>query len=60
MIKYILFVILAVAFVLNFKVKAVAEFVLKKEITEKQEMAAKCVIYLVALACVIGIMVFCK
>ena len=59
MLKYILLAVLLIAFVLNFKIKAVAEAILKKEISEKQEMAAKGVVYIIALACVILIMVFC-
>jgi len=59
MLKYILLAVLLVAFILNFKIKAIAEALIKKEITEKQEMAAKGVIYVVALLCVILIMVFC-
>ncbi len=59
MLKYILLAVLLIAFVLNFKAKTVLEFILKKEITEKQEMAAKGVVYIIALACVVCIMVFC-
>ena len=57
MYKYIFFAILIVAFVFNFKVKAITEFIIKKEINEKQEITAKLIAYVIAIACVICIMV---
>ena len=58
MLKYILLAVLIVVFAFNFKAKAIIEFVLKKEISEKQEMMAKGINYVAGLAVVILIMIF--
>lgn len=59
MLRYILVAVLIVAFIMNFKIKSIIEFFVKKEISEKQEVTAKLIAYAVAVACAVLIMVFC-
>ncbi len=60
MIKYILFFVALVCFVLNFTSKKLLTAFFKKEITEKQEIVLKACLYIVMLSCTIGIFVFCR
>ncbi len=57
MLKYILFVILAVLLVCNYLSGKILGFVLKREPTQNEEMAYKLILYAVILAGVIYIMV---
>ncbi len=59
MLKYILFACLIVLFVLNFTVGKIIKLITKKEVPEKTEMTAKGIVYVLALAVVILIMVYC-
>ena len=58
MLKYILLAVLIIVLAFNFKAKAIVEFILKKEISEKQEIMAKVINYVAGLAVVILIMIF--
>lgn len=60
MIKYILFFVALVCFVLNFTSKKLLTAFFKKEITEKQEIVLKVCLYVVMLICTICILIFCK
>ena len=59
MLKYILLACLVVLFALNFTIGKLLGYVTKKEVSEKTEMAAKGIVYVLALAVVVAIMVFC-
>ncbi len=56
--KYILLLGLLILFVLNFTIGKLMKLITKKEIAETTEMKAKGVIYVLALALVIVIMVY--
>ena len=58
MLKYILLAVLIIVLAFNFKAKAIVEFILKKEISEKQEIMAKVINYVAGIAVVILIMIF--
>ena len=56
MIKYIVFAFLVAAFILNYTIAAVAKVLFKKELTEKQVITTKVILYVIMLAGVIYIM----
>jgi len=56
MIKYIVFAFLVAALILNYTIAAVAKVLFKKELTEKQVIKTKVILYVIMLAGVIYIM----
>lgn len=56
MIKYIVFAFLVAALILNYTIAAVAKVLFKKELTEKQVITTKVILYVIMLAGVIYIM----
>ena len=56
MLKYIIFAILVVLLILNYTAEKFLSLVCKKEITEKQVIIFKCILYVVTLLGVITIM----
>ena len=56
MIKYIVFAFLVAALILNYTTAAVAKVLFKKELTEKQVIKTKVILYVIMLAGVIYIM----
>ena len=57
MIKYIVFAFLVVALILNYTVESVTKVLFKKELTEKEVIAAKLILYVIMLIGVIYIMI---
>ena len=56
MIKYIVFAFLVAALILNYTIASVAKVLFKKELTEKQVITTKVILYVIMLAGVIYIM----
>ena len=56
MIKYIVFAFLVVALILNYTIASVAKVLFKRELTEKQVITAKVILYVIMLVGVIYIM----
>lgn len=56
MTKYIIFAILVVLLILNYTARKVLELVLKEEVTQKQEIIFKSVLYVIMLIGVVYIM----
>ncbi len=60
MAKYIVFALMIIALTLNYSVAAVARVLLKKELTEKQIITVKSILYVFMLLGVIYIMFISK
>ena len=56
MLRYIIFAILIVLLILNYTAEKFLSLVLKREITEKQVIIFKCILYVIILTGVITIM----
>lgn len=56
MTKYIIFAILVVLLILNYTARKVLELVLREEVTQKQEIIFKSVLYVIMLIGVVYIM----
>jgi hypothetical protein len=56
MIKYIVFAFLVIALILNYTIASVAKVLFKRELTEKEVITAKVILYVIMLVGVIYIM----
>ena len=56
MIKYIVFAFLVIALILNYTIASVAKVLFKRELTEKEVITAKVILYVIMLFGVIYIM----
>lgn len=56
MIKYIVFAFLVIALILNYTIASVAKVLFKRELTEKEVITAKVILYVIMLIGVVYIM----
>ncbi len=57
MLKYILFAVMALLLVCNYLSKKILNLILKRQVSQNEEMAYKLVLYVITLAVVIYVMI---
>lgn len=57
MLKYILFAVMALLLVCNYLSKKILNLILKRQVSQNEEMAYKLILYVITLAVVIYVMI---